>query len=64
MIYFVINVGNRFSILVTCSGDCGVETVESRQKWRQDTNPHKVGDLVLLVDQLLPHNQWSMGRIV
>ena len=38
--------------------------LQSRQKWRQDTNPHEVDDLVLLVDQLLPRNQWSMGRIV
>jgi hypothetical protein len=38
--------------------------LQSRQKWRRDSTPLNVGDLVLLVDQLLPRNQWAMGRIV
>lgn len=35
-----------------------------RQKWTSEREPHKIGDLVLLVDQLLLRNQWSTGRIV
>lgn len=38
--------------------------LQSRQKWTSEREPHKIGDLVLLVDQLLPRNQWSTGRIV
>ena len=37
--------------------------LQVRQKWTTKKSPHKVGDLVLLVDQLLPRNQWSTGRI-
>jgi hypothetical protein len=38
--------------------------LQARQKWEVDVKPHEVGDLVLVVDQLLPRNQWSTGRIV
>jgi hypothetical protein len=38
--------------------------LQKRQKWTTQREPHKVGDLVLVVDQLLPRNQWSTGRIV
>ena len=35
----------------------------SRQKWSSDHRSHEIGDLVLVVDQLLPRNMWSTGRI-
>jgi len=38
--------------------------LQERQKWLVDANPHKVGDLVLVVDVNLPRNQWPLGRIV
>ena len=38
--------------------------LQSRCKWKRDSNPLKIGDLVLLTDQLPPRNQWSTGRIV
>ena len=41
-----------------------VPLLMSRQKWTLDRRSHKVGDLVLVVDQLLPRNMWCLGRIV
>ncbi len=38
--------------------------LQERQKWTIDRKSHQIGDLVLIVDQLLPRNQWSLGRIV
>ena len=35
-----------------------------RQKWYGKTRAHKIGDLVLIVDQLLPRNLWCLGKIV
>lgn len=35
-----------------------------RQKWTKARRSHQVGDLVLVVDQLLPRNLWCTGRIV
>lgn len=37
--------------------------LQARQKWSNDSDPHKVEDLVLVVDNLLPRSQWCMGRI-
>jgi len=34
-----------------------------RQKWTLKRRQHEVGDLVLVVDQLLPRNMWCVGRI-
>ena len=34
-----------------------------RQKWYYGNYIYKPGDLVMLTDQLLPRNQWSLGRI-
>lgn len=36
----------------------------SRQKWIRKTRSLCVGDLVLVVDQLLPRNMWSIGRVI
>ena len=38
--------------------------LQSRQKWKNSQRCHQVGDMVLLVDQLLPRNQWCIGRII
>lgn len=37
--------------------------LQMRQKWFYPNYNYKVGDLVLLTDQMLPRNQWSLGRI-
>ena len=36
----------------------------ARQKWLNIQRSHAPGDIVLVVDQLLPRNMWSLGRIV
>ena len=36
----------------------------ARQKWCKKRRSCKVGDLVLVVDQLLPRNLWCIGRII
>ena len=41
-----------------------LSNLQSRQKWNQNLPSHSVGDLVLLMDQNLPRNQWSVGRII
>ena len=38
--------------------------LQKRQKWFKNSRTYKIGDLVLLTDQLLPRNQWSLGRII
>ena len=38
--------------------------LQNRQKWCIERRSHQVGDLVLLMDQLLPRNMWSLGRII
>ena len=38
--------------------------LQVRQKWNKIQEPFQVGDLVLVTDQLLPRNHWSLGRIV
>ena len=35
-----------------------------RQKWVTERRSHCVGDLVLVVDQLLTRNLWCLGRII
>ena len=37
--------------------------LQQRQKWTRDGESIQVGHLVLLMDQMLPRNQWSLGRI-
>jgi hypothetical protein len=37
--------------------------LQKRQKWFKNQRSHEVGDLVLVTDQLLPRNMWSLGRI-
>ena len=41
-----------------------LSNLQTRQKWNRAQPPHSVGDLVLLMDENLPRNQWSLGRIV
>ena len=41
-----------------------IPILQQRQKWFSDGYQYKVGDLVLLTDQLLPRNQWSLGRVL
>ena len=35
-----------------------------RQKWKLPKRSFQIGDLVMITDQILPRNQWSIGRIV
>ena len=35
-----------------------------RQKWACQKRSHKIGDLVLVVDQNLPRGLWCLGRII
>ena len=37
--------------------------LQERQKWTKVQRSHTVGDLVLVVDYLLPRNQWCLGLI-
>lgn len=41
-----------------------IPLLQERQKWTTRSSSYQVGDLVLVVDQLLPRNLWSLGRIV
>ena len=41
-----------------------LSNLQRRQKWNHSLPNHSVGDLVLLVDQNLPRNQWSVGKII
>ena len=38
-------------------------TLQQRQKWNQPRRNMHVGDLVYIKDDMLPRNNWSMGRI-
>ena len=38
--------------------------LQRRQKWIYSSRELQSGDLVLIVDNSLPRNQWSMGRVV
>jgi len=38
--------------------------LQQRSKWFRPGYQFKFGDLVLLTDQQLPRNQWSLGRVV
>ena len=40
-----------------------IPILQARQKWTKKRIPLKIGDLVLVTDQLLPRNQWRIGRI-
>lgn len=39
-------------------------TIQQRQRWTRPRRNFAVGDLVLIVDQTVPRNQWLLGRIV
>ena len=41
-----------------------VPLLRERQKWYTHQREHRIGDLVLVVDQVLPRNMWCMGRII
>ena len=41
-----------------------IPLLRERQKWTLAKRSHQEGDLVLVVDQLLPRNLWCLGRIV
>jgi hypothetical protein len=38
--------------------------LQERSKWTQASNNLANGDIVLLVDDMIPRNQWLMGRVV
>ena len=38
--------------------------LQNSQKWLKEQRSYQEGDLVLVTDQLLPRNQWCLGRIV
>jgi len=38
--------------------------LQLRQKWYHPNYNYKIGDLVILTDQWLPRNQWSLGRVI
>mgnify|MGYP000474686273 CR=1 FL=1 len=38
--------------------------LQQRQKWTSNERSHQIGDLVLVADNLLPRNQWCLGRVV
>ncbi|KAG5897625.1 hypothetical protein JTB14_028893 [Gonioctena quinquepunctata] len=38
-------------------------TLIQRQKWHDKTIPIKVGDIVLVIDEEAPRNQWMIGRV-
>ena len=40
-----------------------LNTLYERQKWTKAEKSLQPGDLVLVMDVLLPRNQWSMGRV-
>ena len=37
--------------------------LQSRAKWQREKDNLKVGDLVLVVDELKHRNQWPLGRV-
>ncbi|XP_074030559.1 uncharacterized protein [Leptinotarsa decemlineata] len=38
-------------------------TLLQRRKWHDKTNPIRIGDIVLIVDEKAPRNQWIIGKI-
>ena len=38
-------------------------TIQHRQKWVHPERNFKVGDIVLICDEILPRNQWPLGRV-
>ncbi len=38
--------------------------LQTRQKWFLNRDPLQIGDLVLVVDQILPRNMWRMARVI
>ena len=40
-----------------------IQELQQRQKWRREAPNFKVGDLVLLQDDLLPRGKWPLGKI-
>ena len=41
-----------------------IPLLQERQKWLSKGYTYRINDIVLLTDELLPRNQWSLGRIV
>ena len=39
-------------------------SLQQRQIWFSSNRTHKIGDLVLVVDENLPRNLWCLGRVV
>lgn len=39
-------------------------TLLPRNKWREDENPIKIGDIVLIIDLQAPRNQWRKGVVI
>ncbi len=42
---------------------CYLPLLQTRQKWFLNREPLQIGDLVLVVDQILPRNMWFMTRV-
>lgn len=40
-----------------------LKSLQKRYKWRRSTPNLKVGDLVVVMDDLLPPSEWRLGRI-
>ncbi|XP_075150527.1 uncharacterized protein LOC142224630 [Haematobia irritans] len=40
-----------------------LKSLQKRYKWEQSTPNIKLGDLVVIIDDLLPPNEWRLGRI-
>ena len=38
--------------------------LQKRQKWHFKTREFQVGDVVLVLDENFPRNQWALGRII
>ena len=41
-----------------------LQNLQVRQKWTRPQRDAKIGDIVILKDENLPRNQWSLARIV
>ena len=41
-----------------------LQSLQPRQKWNKEKRNFEEGDVVLIKDNDLPRNQWSMGRVV
>ena len=41
-----------------------IPLLQQRSKWHKERDVPQPGDLVLLTDQSLPRNQWSLGRVI